>query len=112
MWQASPDQARIQNTQDPKDDDNEDTATVYSDISSLASSRQENYVLELADDLYDNVSYWNPDFNTKERIATVLPDLLRDFALKIGHNAETQMHRNVMVYVHKNRQSVSNILSK
>ncbi len=52
-------------------------------------------MLELADDLYDNVSYWNPDFNTKERIATVLPDLLRDFALKIGHNAETQMHRNV-----------------
>ncbi|KAI3316579.1 hypothetical protein HD806DRAFT_517189 [Xylariaceae sp. AK1471] len=107
MWQVSPDQARIQNTQDPKDQDNEDAATVYSDTSSLAFSRQENYVLELADDLYDNVSYWNPDLNTKERIATVLPDLLRDFALKIGHNAETLMHRNVMVYVHKHRHKIA-----
>ncbi|KAI0459499.1 hypothetical protein F5B21DRAFT_455072 [Xylaria acuta] len=107
MWQVSPDQARIQNTQDPKDHDNEDAATIYSDTSSLAFSRQENYILQLADDLYDKISYWNPDSHAKERISTVLPDLLRDFALKIGHNAESQMHRNVMVYVHKHRHKIA-----
>ncbi|KAI0967117.1 hypothetical protein F4678DRAFT_252391 [Xylaria arbuscula] len=110
IWQGPPDQVQNQNTQDLKDD-NEDTETVYSDTSSFMFSEQENYVLELADDLYDNVSYWNPDFNTKERIATVLPDLLRDFALKIGHSAETQMHRNVMVYVHKHRHQIADIFT-
>ncbi|KAI1745785.1 hypothetical protein F4680DRAFT_403240 [Xylaria scruposa] len=112
MWQSSPDQLRIQNVQDPPDNDNEDMATVYSDTSSLASSWKENYILELADDLYDNVSFWNLDFNVKGKIATVLPDLLRDFAFKIGHNAETQMHRDVMVYVHKNRHKIAEIFAE
>ncbi|KAI1753776.1 hypothetical protein F4782DRAFT_545546 [Xylaria castorea] len=107
LSQVSPDQAPIQTIQDPKNHDNEDSATVYSDTSSMALSRRETYVLELADDLFDKVSLWNLDSSAKERISAVLPDLLRDFALKIGYNAETQMHRNVMAYVHKHRQKIA-----
>ncbi|GAP91233.1 putative Pfs domain protein [Rosellinia necatrix] len=111
IWQNPPDQVQIECTQDPENE-TQDIITVYSDTSSLTFSGQENYMLELADDLYDIVSYWNPDFNTKERIATVLPDLLRDFALKIGNDAETQLHRNVMVYVHKNRHKIVDIFTE
>ncbi|KAI0466842.1 hypothetical protein F4859DRAFT_496110 [Xylaria cf. heliscus] len=109
MSYLPPDQAPIRTTQDP---DNEDAATVYSDASSLAFSRQENYILELADDLYDKISYWNPDSDAKERVSTVLPGLLRDFALKIGHNAETQIQRNVMAYVHKYRHKIADTFAE
>ncbi|KAI0439912.1 hypothetical protein F4803DRAFT_529423 [Xylaria telfairii] len=112
MGQVHPVQARLQTTQDPKDHDNEDTATIYSDTSSLAFSQQENYLIALADDLYDKVSYWNPDFNAKERISAVLPDLLKDFALKIGHNAKTQIQRDVMAYVHKYRHKIAGMFTE
>ncbi|KAI0532303.1 hypothetical protein GGR58DRAFT_517833 [Xylaria digitata] len=88
-------------------DSGEDAATVYSDTPSMAFSQRENYVLELADDLFDKVSSWNPDSNSNERISTALPNLLKDFALKIGHSAETQMRRNVMAYVHKHRHKIT-----
>jgi hypothetical protein len=33
-----------------------------------------------------------------------LPDLLQAFALKIGHNTDNPMHRDVMYLVHKHRR--------
>ncbi|KAI1132592.1 hypothetical protein F5Y10DRAFT_197377 [Nemania abortiva] len=106
-WQPRIEQTTILATQQQSDDDSEDIATVYSDTSSMASSRQENYIWDLASDLFEKVSSWNPDSQTKERISTALPDLLKTFALKIGHDGESQIHRNVMVYVHKYRHKIA-----
>ena len=78
--------------------------TVYSDTSSVTSLQREGYISELAGDLFTKVSSWQPDSMTMERISEVLPELLRAFALKVGHNAPSQMHRDVMVFIHKNRE--------
>ncbi|KAI0096788.1 hypothetical protein GGR51DRAFT_566969 [Nemania sp. FL0031] len=69
-------------------------------------SHQEN-IVGLADDLFNKVNSWDPNSNTKERISKALPDLLKNFALKVGHNAKAQVHRNVMAYIHKHRHKIA-----
>ncbi|KAB8276226.1 TEA/ATTS domain family-domain-containing protein [Aspergillus minisclerotigenes] len=80
--------------------------TVYSDTSRVTPLQKEGYISELAEGLFSKVSSWQPDSQTMERISEVLPELLRAFALKVGHNAPSQMHRDVMVFIHKNREWV------
>lgn len=81
-----------------------ETATIYSDTSSLATSRQDDYISELANDLFSNVKNFHLNIDLKERLSSILPDLLKDFALKLGHEAPTATHLEVMAIVHKHRQ--------
>lgn len=90
--------------QNPKDLEWDDARTVYSDASSLPALEKENYISELADDLFSKVRSEQADGQTVERISGILPELLKAFALKVGHNAPTQMHRDVMFFIHKNRR--------
>lgn len=64
----------------------------------------ENYVPDLARDLFSKVQF--KDFNRQimDRVLESLPDLLQAFALKIGHNTDNPMHRDVMYLVHKHRR--------
>lgn len=78
--------------------------TTYSDTSSLASLAKEKYISELADDLFNTVQSENLDDQVTERITSILSNLLSVFALKLGNNAASQMHRDVMVFVHKHRR--------
>lgn len=78
--------------------------TIYSDTSSIASLRKESYIGLFGEDLFTKIVSWQPDAQATERISEVLPELLRAFALKIGHNAPSQIHRDVMVFIHKNRE--------
>ncbi|KAK5997703.1 Conidiophore development regulator abaB [Cladobotryum mycophilum] len=47
------------------------------------------------------------DESTQTRISENLPNLLKLFALKVGYNAPTQMHRDVMTFVHKHRGNIT-----
>ncbi|KAK6526081.1 hypothetical protein TWF281_011119 [Arthrobotrys megalospora] len=87
--------------------DFDDTQTVYSDASSVTTLAKENYISELADALFRNLCADQLDGKTLERISAALPDLLKAFALKVGHDAPSQMHRDVMFFVHKNRGDVA-----
>ncbi|EGX53749.1 hypothetical protein AOL_s00004g408 [Orbilia oligospora ATCC 24927] len=86
--------------------DFDDTETVYSDTSSVATSTKQLYISELADALFREACPDQPCNEALERISRDLPDLLKAFALKIGCNAPSQMHRDVMFFVHKNRGDV------
>jgi hypothetical protein len=101
---ASATNNRSEGAQNPKDLEWDDVRTVYSDTSSLPAFEKENYVSELADDLFSKVHSEQLDGQTMERISGILPGLLKAFALKVGHNAATQMHRDVMFFVHKYRR--------
>ncbi|KAH8688668.1 hypothetical protein GQ44DRAFT_696068 [Phaeosphaeriaceae sp. PMI808] len=57
----------------------------------------------MAHDLFNETYPEIPDIQAVGRVSKMLPELLSTFALEIGHIAETQMHRDVMVFVHKNR---------
>ncbi|KAE8359466.1 TEA/ATTS domain family-domain-containing protein [Aspergillus caelatus] len=78
--------------------------TVYTDTSSVTTLQKESYMSELAEDLFTKVVSWQPDAQTMERSSEALPELLKAFALKVGHTAPSQMHRDVMVFIHKNRE--------
>ncbi|KAJ5984630.1 hypothetical protein N7481_006729 [Penicillium waksmanii] len=80
--------------------------TVYSDTSSIAPLRKESYISLFGEDLFMKLVSWQPDAQAMERISEALPELLRAFALKIGHNAPSQIHRDVMVFIHKNRDNI------
>ncbi|KAJ5364559.1 uncharacterized protein N7496_010272 [Penicillium cataractarum] len=80
--------------------------TVYSDTSSIAPLRMESYISLFGEDLFMKLVSWQADAQAMERITEALPELLRVFALKIGHNAPSQIHRDVMVFIHKNRHNI------
>lgn len=90
--------------QNPVEQDVEDTATEYSNTSSRAISRQGHYIREFAEDLFSKIGALTVDEKTRSRASAILPDLLKAFALKVGHNGKTQMHRDVMVFVHRHRR--------
>ncbi|KAF5642474.1 nucleoside phosphorylase [Fusarium tjaetaba] len=87
----------------------DDSATEYSDVSSTTFSRKQLYIQELAKDLYDKVSVRAVDLGKDHRldISATLPCLLKAFALKIGYCATTQMHRDVMAFVHRHRSDIT-----
>jgi len=80
--------------------------TIYSasETSSLLPPRDKGYITELAAELFGIVKSCESDMETLGRISEMLPDLLRAFALKLGHKAQTPMHRDVSFFVHKYRR--------
>lgn len=93
----------LQGLDDPAIDD---SATEYSDLSSTTFSRKQLYIQELAKDLYNKISFQAVDLGQDHRvdISATLPRLLKAFALRIGYCATTQMHRDVMAFVHRHRR--------
>lgn len=101
---ASATNDKFKGAQDLEDLESDDARTVYSDASSLPALEKDIYISELADDLFSKIGSEQLDGQTTERISGILPELLKAFALKIGHNAPTQMHRDIMFFVHKYRR--------
>ncbi|KAF3089936.1 hypothetical protein TWF103_000657 [Orbilia oligospora] len=91
--------------------DTDDVETVYSETSRFATSEKENYISELAAVLFHEIRELlrsdNSETTIWERISIALPELLKAFALKVGYNAPSQMHHDIMFFVHKNRESVA-----
>lgn len=78
----------------------DDSRTVYSDFSDISESEVDNYVSALANDLFSKLP---PDSATLNRVAAILVDRLREFALRLGYQAPSQMHRDVMWFIHRYR---------
>ena len=77
--------------------------TTYS--ASVSSDQQtKEYMIELAAELFGELKIHASDLGIKEHISGFLPDLLRAFALKLGHKAETQDHLDISFFVHKYRE--------
>ncbi|KAF5678711.1 nucleoside phosphorylase [Fusarium heterosporum] len=88
----------------------DDMATEYSENSSTASSKKQMYISELAHDLFIKVGPIDVEQISKAELSTTLPQLLQAFALKLGYQAPSQMHRDMMAFVHKYR-SIKRILT-
>jgi hypothetical protein len=81
-----------------------DARTVYSDASSIPSVMRECYLSDLAESMIAGLRSRGLAEPDMEKASSILPDLLQAFALKVGHDAPSQMHRDVMVFIHKNRR--------
>ena len=91
-------------TMDTKEIASDDTITEYSYASTLPVWKFQGYISELADDLVDKLRSGQCNGLAMERIFRILPELLKAFALRIGYNAPTQMHRDIMFFIHKYRR--------
>lgn len=79
-----------------------DDRTEYSAATSLADSRIEELVSQLADQLIGGVHLEDGlDVRSMKTVFITLQDLLKVFALKIGFNAQSQIQRDIMYYTHK-----------
>lgn len=94
----------LQDPSDPATDELDDTKTIYSDSTELSDTIYKSYVAALADSLFEQLTVKTLDDQTAQRMSNVLPRLLKTFALQLGYEAPSQMHRDVMFFIHKNRE--------
>lgn len=80
--------------------ESDELLTEYSDASSISDTERNAYVYELADDLFGNFGTVGESRHKLKEICDDLPGLLKTFALRFGHHASTQMHIDVMHFVH------------
>lgn len=83
--------------------DEDDGESVYSETSSTSEPVKEDYIAVFAEDIAKITRPFQPNKEVLERIFEVLPLLLKTFALSLGDAKSSQIHRNVMVFLHKRR---------
>jgi uncharacterized C2H2 Zn-finger protein len=83
-----------------------DAETVYSDAMSLSDARMVDYISALAEDLSAKLQLKDIGIREMERLSSALPTLLKALALNFGFEAPTQMHRDVMFFIHRHRKYV------
>jgi len=91
------------------DDNDVDTKTNYSNTLSvrMSAKRFGSSIGEMVDDLLVKdlfVHLKNIDHQIVGECTAILPGLLKTLALTIGFEAPSQIHRDVMVFLHKNRE--------
>ncbi|KAJ2998191.1 hypothetical protein NUW58_g396 [Xylaria curta] len=81
----------------PKQPETFPAFTTYSD--SRFSNSHGNYITTLAEDLFEKIG--SRDEQILTRVSESLPSLLKGFALQMGYKAETTVHQEVSVFIHK-----------
>ncbi|EUC39412.1 hypothetical protein COCCADRAFT_152 [Bipolaris zeicola 26-R-13] len=82
--------------------------TVYAPSATLTTPalRGKGYTGKLAEQLFGVVNCTDLTRDALDHLSQSLPDLLRAFAVKVGYQASSPMHRDVMFYVRRDRVSV------
>ncbi|KAF4439493.1 Pfs domain-containing protein [Fusarium austroafricanum] len=102
------DQAADTAFEEPDNEDFNDTAaTIYSEASSTTSRLRTDFISEFADQLVMLTESFVLNQEIQERVSGMLPELLRAFALKIGHWFSSKEHREIMVLVHRGRHQIA-----
>ncbi|KAL6355374.1 hypothetical protein LRP88_10963 [Fusarium phalaenopsidis] len=81
----------------------DDAKTTYSKVTNEDPIQTRDFVHELASDIYEKLG---PTINPEDwpLLSRTLPDLLKALAIKIGSNGNSQAHRDVMYFIHKEHQ--------
>ncbi|KAI8649720.1 hypothetical protein NCS55_01434300 [Fusarium keratoplasticum] len=88
-------------------DDTDDCNTVYTDNMTISRVRLESYMTVLVDDLFQKIGNLFQDPEVVEGLAAALPRVLKAFSCKLGYARSSQMHRDVMVFIHKYRGTMT-----
>jgi hypothetical protein len=103
--QFSKNKVTLPTEKDPVIEEVDDSRTEYSDTST-AESKMDSYMEYLADDLFAVAFASQFDSQRSQALCRVLPELLQQFALRIGHEVQAKEGREVMFYVHRHRRLV------
>ncbi|KAI5923380.1 hypothetical protein F4810DRAFT_668607 [Camillea tinctor] len=79
--------------------------TVYSDTESLRNPRMKDYVSEFAEELCSAIPR---EFDAQDiaKLSQSLPNLLKDFAIKLGNEGDTPIHKLLMYFVHQYHKQI------
>ncbi|KAL6898240.1 hypothetical protein GGI43DRAFT_423762 [Trichoderma evansii] len=75
-------------------------------FSDIGRDKLEIYNSWLADSLFTAVRDVNTDQNARNRVLSILPELLEAFAIRIGHNVPVDMHYNIESFILRNRDKI------
>jgi hypothetical protein len=90
--------------EEPSTANSNDADSIYTEGPDIQPSKKTTYIYSLAEDLFNKALTNEPDEESLERMYSVLPELLKTFALKMGSSAPMQIHRDVMVFVRRHRR--------
>lgn len=82
-----------------------DARSVYTDVSAMLGNDVDLYLAEFANQLYRDVCK-GFDGSSLTEISNVLPDVLKEFAIRIGYQAPSALHCDIMYFVHRFRRYV------
>ncbi|KAH8736710.1 hypothetical protein BGZ61DRAFT_1503 [Ilyonectria robusta] len=89
-----------------RNEDMDDTATVYSIAWSVPEDELDTYKSELSEAILKNLRRHVSDVELLESLATILPSSLKSFALRLGCPGSSKAEKEVMYFVHKHRMCV------
>ncbi|KAJ5639366.1 purine and uridine phosphorylase [Penicillium longicatenatum] len=91
-------------------DVNKDTRSIYTFQHGTSLNTQQIYISHLSEDLFNNVRLARYAHESPENIHSVLPRLLKGFALRLGQYGSTQMHRDIMIFIRRYRHDIASNL--
>lgn len=81
--------------------------TTKTEYSVSNGSQNERYITDLATDLFEAVKTYHSGLDALERLSELLPDLLRAFAVKIGHQTLSQTDLDIAYFIQKHREYIT-----
>ncbi|KAH6977436.1 hypothetical protein BKA56DRAFT_69112 [Ilyonectria sp. MPI-CAGE-AT-0026] len=91
-------QIRHENIVDP--DDPDDNVTTYSAATTVTPHLAHQYISELSNDLHSRFRECI-DTKTWPTVFHMLPELIKAFAIKLGHESSSPLNRSIMYFLHK-----------
>ncbi|KAF5642374.1 hypothetical protein F52700_3170 [Fusarium sp. NRRL 52700] len=85
----------------------DDAATEYSVTSGTDFPEKNQYISKLVDHLATKTRTVKTDKETQSRVSAILPDLLKAFALRLGGQDTTSIHREAMAFIYKHRCEIA-----
>ncbi|KFY16490.1 hypothetical protein V492_01287 [Pseudogymnoascus sp. VKM F-4246] len=79
--------------------------TVYSAATTIDLPHSQQYIAELCTDIFRKLENYfdSANWNTLEM---ALPSLIKAFAIKIGHDSSSQVHQDIMYFIHKQHKNI------
>ncbi|KAF6814714.1 hypothetical protein CSOJ01_03937 [Colletotrichum sojae] len=77
-----------------------DAMTSYSDVTRISPDQHQQYIQSLADAISKKLGGLIGADN-RQALVNALPDLVKAFAIRIGHENDTQKHRAIMHFAHQ-----------
>ncbi len=89
--------------QEASDSQSSDGQTNFTSASSVDPQWVTAYISRFSQDLLNAIPLAYLDETAMECLEAVLPEFLKEFSLKMGHNPPTDRHREIMYFVRKHR---------
>jgi hypothetical protein len=101
--ERSPHQLNVDSSSARGDGSDYDVKTLYSIGTTVNPAHAQNYIIELSKDIYSRLCRF-VDAKNWNVLSKVLPELTKAFAIKLYHDAPSEVNRKIMHFIHKRHQ--------